>query len=152
MKSEESSPVKPASPASSQRVSLSPYINERLPNWEELLSAQDVARLTRRSRWMMFSLSLLGRFPRKHRYHGRGVGWLRSDVVSWLARDLRALDCHTWPIANGRSCSARQGLSPLSFAHHSYSARTDLRNCMNLWSRSRRLRVRRSHAPRSRET
>jgi predicted DNA-binding transcriptional regulator AlpA len=94
MNSEQSSPVQPAPLAASHRVSLSPYVNERFPNWEELLSAHDVARLTRRPRWLVLSLTLLGRFPRKRRYHGRGVGWLRSDVIHWLTRDLRTLRCN----------------------------------------------------------
>jgi predicted DNA-binding transcriptional regulator AlpA len=90
MNSDESLPVQPASAAASHRVSLSPYVNERLPNWEELLSAHDVARLTRRPRWMLTSMVFLRRFPRKRRYHGRGIGWLRSDVIHWLGKDLRA--------------------------------------------------------------
>ena len=91
MISDESLPVHlAASPAASGRVSLSPYVNELFPNWEELLSAHDVARLTRRPRWILTSMVLLRRFPRKRRYHGRGIGWLRSDVVHWLAKDLRA--------------------------------------------------------------
>jgi predicted DNA-binding transcriptional regulator AlpA len=152
MNSEKSFFVQPASPVASHRVSLSPYVNERLPNWEELLSAHDVARLTRRPRWMVLSLALLGRFPREHRYHGRNIGWLRSDVVTWLARDLCVLRCPTSPSANARSYIARQGLLPLGFARHSYTARRDIRNCMNLRNRSRRLRVRRSHAPDSQES
>src|ERR1700733_1749379 len=91
MNSEDSpSPVGVTSPARSQPVTLSPWVNERCPAWEQLLSAHDVARLTRRPRWILASLMLLRRFPRKRRYHGRGVGWLRSDVIHWLAKDLRA--------------------------------------------------------------
>jgi predicted DNA-binding transcriptional regulator AlpA len=147
------SPAQPASPGAARRVCLSPYINEPLPNWEELLSAHDVARLTRRPRWVVLSLSLLGRFPPKHRYHGRSIGWLRSDVVTWLARDLRVLRCcHTLPAGNARSHSALQRVLPLGFARHTYTARMDLRNCMNLRNRSRRHRVRRSRAPDLRES
>jgi hypothetical protein len=91
MNSEES--PTPATPAATDRVSLSPFVNEPFPNWEAILSAHDVARVTRRPRWVVLSLTLLGRFPRKRRYHGRGIGWLRSDVVHWLAKDLRALNC-----------------------------------------------------------
>src|SRR6202051_20894 len=78
-------------------VTLSPWVNERFPNWEELLSAHDVARLTRRPRWMLTSMVFLRRFPRKRRYHGRGIGWLRSDVIHWLSKDLRATTCHSAP-------------------------------------------------------
>jgi predicted DNA-binding transcriptional regulator AlpA len=84
-------PAPSASPC--QSVVLSPWINERFPDWEQILSARDVARLTRRPRWILSGLALFGRFPRKRRYHGRGIGWLRSDVISWLAKDLQALDC-----------------------------------------------------------
>src|SRR3984885_9806933 len=99
MNSDESSPLQLASPPAPHRVSLSPYVNEQFPSWEELLSAHDVARLTRRPRWVVLSLSLLGRFPRKRRFHGRGIGWLRSDVVRWLSKDLRAITCHCAPAA-----------------------------------------------------
>lgn len=44
MKPDESSPVMPAPPAASHRVSLSPDVNEQLPNWEELFAAHNVAR------------------------------------------------------------------------------------------------------------
>jgi predicted DNA-binding transcriptional regulator AlpA len=133
-------------------VSLSPWVNELLPPIEELLTARDVARLTRRARWMVLSLTLLGRFPRKHRYHGRGVGWLRSDVLSWLSRDLRVLRCHTFLGLNARTRNARQELLPLGFARRPYTARRMVQSCMEFRNRSRRLRVRRSHAPESRET
>src|SRR3989440_11502124 len=76
--------------ASPDRVTLSKWVNERFPAWEQLLSAHDVARLTRRPRWIVLSLAMVGRFPRKRRFHGRGIGWLRSDVVHWLAKDLSA--------------------------------------------------------------
>ena len=66
-------------------ITLSPWINERFPPLEELLTAHDVARLTRRPRWLLTGLSLLGRFPRKHRYRGRSVGWLKADVVHWIS-------------------------------------------------------------------
>src|ERR1700688_4918642 len=108
------SPVQPASPAASCRVSLSPYVNEQFTNWEELLSAHDVARLTRRPRWMVLSLALLGRFPRKRRFHGRGIGWLRSDVIHWLSKDLRAATtCHSAAAQTLRPRIARQTSLPL---------------------------------------
>jgi predicted DNA-binding transcriptional regulator AlpA len=69
-------------------VRLSRWVNEPYPPITELLSAHDVARLTRRPRWMIWGLRLIGRFPRKARYRGRRVGWRRSDVLEWMARDL----------------------------------------------------------------
>src|SRR5260221_13578397 len=102
MNSEDSpSPEGAASGALSQSVTLSPWVNERFPAWEQLLSAHDVARLTRRPRWVIASLIWAHRFPRKRRYHGRSIGWLRSDIIHWLAKDLRAADSHVEP-AQGR--------------------------------------------------
>src|SRR5258708_11224808 len=102
----------PAIPAGVDRVRLSPFVNERSPNWEDILSAHDVARLTRRPRWMLASLVLLRRFPRKRRYHGCGIGWLRSDVIHWLAKDLRATTCHSAPAQTLRPRVARQTSFP----------------------------------------
>jgi predicted DNA-binding transcriptional regulator AlpA len=144
MNSDESLPAQPASRVASHRVSLSPYVNEPLPNWVELLSAHHVARLTRRPRWVVLSLALLGRFPRKHRYHGRNIGWLRADVLTWLSRDLRVLGCHTLPGVNARSRHARQGLLPLEFAGRLYTAQRRVGSCIAFRNRSRRRNVRRS--------
>jgi predicted DNA-binding transcriptional regulator AlpA len=69
-------------------VRLSPWVNERLPAIEELLTARDVARLTRRPRWELFGLTLIGKFPRKKRYRGRPIGWSRAEVLDWMTRDL----------------------------------------------------------------
>ena len=71
----------PAAMASAVRVSIAPWVNETLPPWRELLSAHDIVRLTRRNRWQLAGLALLGRFPRKRKFRGRPVGWLRSDIV-----------------------------------------------------------------------
>src|ERR1700722_6767378 len=131
MNSDESSPVQPASPVVSCRISLSPYVNEQIPNSEELLSAHDVARLTRRPRWMVLSLALLGRFPRKRRFHGRGVGWLRSDVIHWLAKDLRTTQCHATPVSVTRSRVARQRVLPLEQPHSSRADRKGLGTCID---------------------
>jgi predicted DNA-binding transcriptional regulator AlpA len=96
-----------------QRVSLSKWVNERLPSFQELLTSHDVARLTRRHRWVLAALALIGRFPRGQRFHGRRIGWLRSDVVGWLADDIALVSCH----ATGRSrpvrVTARQMCLPL---------------------------------------
>jgi hypothetical protein len=75
MSPEDSSPEQRApSAAFSRNISLSKYVNERIPAWEQLLSAHDVARLTRRPKWVLLSMMMLGRFPRKQRFHGRGIG------------------------------------------------------------------------------
>lgn len=103
VESPSSSQVAATSP--SRNVVLSPFVNERFPAWEDLLSAHDVARLMRRPRWVLAGLAFFGRFPRKRRYHGHSIGWLRSDVLSWLARDLRAGECLA-----ARTSSDREGI------------------------------------------
>jgi predicted DNA-binding transcriptional regulator AlpA len=103
--------------ASSRNVVLSPWVNEPLPAWEELLSAHDVARLTRRRRWVLASLVLLGRFPKKCRYHGRGIGWLRSDVLSWLTKELEAGGCRAEGASIARRRISRQDALPLECAY-----------------------------------
>ena len=74
-------------PAAPLRVTLSRWVNERPPSCRALLTAHDVARLTRRSRWVLETLTLFGRFPRKHRFHGRRIGWQRRDVLLWLGAE-----------------------------------------------------------------
>jgi predicted DNA-binding transcriptional regulator AlpA len=139
MHSEESLLVPPAVPGAPCRVSLSPYVNEQFPNWEELLSAHDVARLTRRPRWMVLSLTLLGRFPRKRRFHGRGIGWLRSDVIHWLAKDLRTTQCGATPVAVSRSRVAHQKVLPLEQPHSSRTDGKGLGTCIDSKNGSRRV-------------
>ena len=74
------------SAVSPDRVTLSKWVNERFPPCEQLLSAHDVARLTRRPRWVLLGLMLLGRFPTKQCFHGRRIGWLRDDVLDWIGK------------------------------------------------------------------
>lgn len=69
-------------------LTISRWVNERYPPLNELLSAHDVARLTRRPHWVLTGLCLIGRFPKKLKFHGRSVGWRRSDVLDWMSRDL----------------------------------------------------------------
>jgi len=66
--------------------SLSPWINDEFPRWSDLLTTHDVARLTRRHTWVISALALIGRFPKRARFHGRGIGWNRHDVTDWMAR------------------------------------------------------------------
>jgi Prophage CP4-57 regulatory protein (AlpA) len=74
--------------ASRDSVSISRWVNEPLPPWHEILTARDVARLARRPPWLLSGMALLGRFPRQRRFRGRAIGWLRSDVLDWIASDL----------------------------------------------------------------
>src|SRR5665213_3154693 len=99
------------SAASLRNVTLSRWVNERFPAWEQLLSAHDVARLTRRPRWWLHSMAVLGQFPRKQRFHGRPIGLLRNDVREWMAKDLPVVGCSTVPPFRRRF--ARQMRLPL---------------------------------------
>ena len=78
-------------------VSISKWVNEACPPWDEILSAHDVARITRRHRWGLSAMAALRRFPRKRKFHGRAVGWHRGDVVRWLANH------HSRPTASERT-------------------------------------------------
>ena len=72
------------------RVSLSKWVNEKSPAWGEILSSHEVARLTHRCRWVLHTLTLLGRFPKRHRFHSRAIGWAKQDVLRWLAESAGA--------------------------------------------------------------
>lgn len=72
-------------------VSLSKWVNEKLPAWHEILSTHEVARLTRRHRWILATLTLLGRFPRPQRFRGRTIGWRRRDVERWLLDESESM-------------------------------------------------------------
>jgi hypothetical protein len=69
-------------------VTISPWVNESLPNIHEILCLSDLARLTRRPRWILCGLALIGKFPRKKRYRGRLVGWSRAEVLEWMTSEL----------------------------------------------------------------
>jgi predicted DNA-binding transcriptional regulator AlpA len=77
-------------------VDLPRWVNEKFPAWSDLLSAHQVARLTRRPKWALTTLALLGLFPRQRRFHGLRVGWHRTDIQRWIegARRLTAGAMH----------------------------------------------------------
>jgi hypothetical protein len=76
-------------PSLSPRVAISPYLNERFPPLDQLLTAREVARLVRRPRWYFCGLALLGVFPARRRFRGRWTGWMRSDVSRWMQKTSR---------------------------------------------------------------
>lgn len=83
---------KPASaPRREAPLAISRWVNEPYPPLGELLSAHDVARLTRRPRWMLIGLGLIGQFPRRRRLRGHWIGWRRSDVLDWIASNPLAM-------------------------------------------------------------
>ena len=75
-------------------LTISRWVNEPYPPLSELLSAHDVARLTRRPRWMLVGLGLIGQFPRRRRLRGQWIGWYRSEVFEWIARNPRSMTGH----------------------------------------------------------
>jgi hypothetical protein len=98
-------------------VVISPWVNEPYPPLHKLLSSHDVARLTRRPSWLIASLSLIGRFPQQITSRGRRTGWLRSEVLDWMARELAvATQPSPKPAARARTRS-RQPCLPLESAN-----------------------------------
>jgi hypothetical protein len=75
-------------PARPVPLTISKWGNERFPPLNELLSAHDVARLTRRPRWVLAGVCLIGGFPKRLKFRGRRIGWRRSEVLDWMSRDL----------------------------------------------------------------
>src|SRR5271170_4302695 len=67
------------------RVSISRWVNEPYPAWDRILTAHDVARLIRRPPWLIRSLAAVGQFPRKQRFRGKAIGWLKTDILDWMA-------------------------------------------------------------------
>lgn len=103
----------------SSGVHLSRWINEPLPDLRNILCSHDVARLTRRPRWLLCGLALIGRFPPKKRYRGRPIGWCRSDVLDWMSRDLAVVPVKQECVNSYRRCSRRhprQACLPLDCA------------------------------------
>ena len=73
-----------------QAVAISRWVNEPYPDWNRILTAHDVARLIRRPPWMLFTMAAVGQFPRKQQFRGRNIGWLRADILEWMARTRRS--------------------------------------------------------------
>lgn len=88
-------------------VSISPWVNEPLPDLRGILCSRDVARLTRRPRWMLYGLALIGRFPLKQRYRGRPIGWQRLEVLDWLTKGLDAANDERFDLSAHRARSKR---------------------------------------------
>jgi predicted DNA-binding transcriptional regulator AlpA len=99
-------------PPTKTKVRLSPWVNEKLPSLEQLLSAHDVARLTRRPKWLLSGLMLLGRFPKKQRFRGRQIGWSRADIIDWLCRDLATEEPAHRVDSTPRRCAKAVPLQP----------------------------------------
>ena len=72
----------------SQDVYLTRWVNEPLPDLRAILSASEISRLTRRPRWLLLGLAVLGRFPKQRTHCGKPVGWHRADVLDWLTHNM----------------------------------------------------------------
>ena len=93
-------------------VTISPFLEERFPPLDQLLTARDVASLVHRPQWYFCGLALIGRFPTKRRFRGRWAGWMRSEVSQWMQKNLRVLSAHQ-PKAHTAKVIARQRRLPL---------------------------------------
>ena len=93
--------------SASATVTISPWVNEPLPNIHEILCSHDLARLTRRSRWELMGLELIGRFPRKKRFRGRPLGWCRTEVLEWMTGNLSVVTENTERLNGTRRCARR---------------------------------------------
>lgn len=112
-------------------VTISPWVNEPLPNIQGILCSRDLARLTRRPRWVLCGLALMGKFPRRKRYRGRLVGWCRAEVLEWMTRDLAIATENDERLNAPRHCARRhprQACLPLECARTLGPACTSLRS------------------------
>ena len=96
-------------------VTISPWVNEPLPDIQGILCSRDLARLTRRPRWEIFGLALIGKFPRKKRYRGRPIGWCKSEVLEWMTHELTVASESQQRLNTPRRC-ARQHARQTVFA------------------------------------
>ena len=113
-------------------VTISPWVNEPLPDLQGLLCSRDLARLTRRPRWELFGLALLGKFPRKKRYRGRPIGWCRAEVLEWMTRELAVERENPARLNAPRRCARRQPQQrclPLERPTPSAPMKIQSRNC-----------------------
>jgi predicted DNA-binding transcriptional regulator AlpA len=121
-----------ASPKNGRKlpISVSRWVNEKLPPRNQILTARDVARLTRRHHWILRTLALVGQFPRPLRYHGRGIGWQRSEVLEWLSRDPALTVGREFCPSATRRCARRprQGCLPLECLVPCSASRGTVRN------------------------
>ena len=109
----ESSTVAPTTIRVSQELRLPRWVNEPLPDLRALLSAGEISRLTRRPRWLLLGLAVLGRFPKQRTHCGKPVGWHRADVLDWLTQNIAIEDDHASEPRTCRSARPRQACLPL---------------------------------------
>ena len=98
-------------------ISISRWVNEPNPVWDQILTAHDVARLVRRPRWVLSSMAVVGRFPRMHYFRGKRIGWLKADILEWMTRrsGFRDAAAQQSPISRRRRRSDLPGQQALPF-------------------------------------
>ncbi len=84
----ESPSVAPTIIRAPQDLRLPRWVNEPLPDLRAILSASEISRLTRRPRWLLLGLAVLGHFPKQRTHCGKPVGWHRADVLDWLTQNM----------------------------------------------------------------
>jgi predicted DNA-binding transcriptional regulator AlpA len=116
----ESSSVAPSIIRTSQDLRLPRWVNEPLPDLRALLTANEISRLTRRPRWLLLGLAVLGRFPKQRTHCGKPVGWHRADVLDWLTQNMAIEDDCKVEARTCRSARPRQACLPLEMdaTHH----------------------------------
>ena len=125
----ESSPVAPTITRTSQDLRLPRWVNEPLPDLRALLSASEISRLTRRPRWLLLGLAVLGRFPKQRTHCGKPVGWHRADVLDWLTQHMTIEDARTSDPRACRSVRPRQACLPLEENATPHRGRISQRQC-----------------------
>ncbi len=100
----------------SQDVYLPRWVNEPLPDLRAILSAGEISRLTRRPRWLLLGLAVLGRFPKQRTHCGRPVGWHRADVLDWLTQNMAIEIDSTLNSHNCRHARPSQACLPLELS------------------------------------
>ena len=118
--SSESTSLTPTTTRTSQDLRLPRWVNEPLPDLRAILSASEISRLTRRPRWLLLGLAVLGRFPKQRTHCGKPVGWHRADVLDWLTQNMAIKDDCTVDSRTCRSARPRQACLPLGkdATHH----------------------------------
>lgn len=112
----ESPTVAPTINHTSQNLRLPRWVNEPLPDLRAILSANEISRLTRRPRWLLMGLSVLGRFPKRRTHCGKPVGWHRADVLDWLTQNMRIEPEHTIESRHCLQARPLQACLPLEIA------------------------------------
>lgn len=86
--STDNNPVAVSIPATTHDVRLPRWVNEPLPDVRAILSGREISRLTRRPRWLLLGLAVVGRFPKQRTHCGKPIGWHRADVLDWLTQHM----------------------------------------------------------------